>query len=140
VLVVHDPPDPPLVEPEVPLDELLPDPPLVDPEVLWARACPRKSTETKTTEPNLEPLLKVLSFLPPQISTWSMPGRAWQKPETHQAGRAHLVACRLECHNLGKQSLCRHDLLPGTAGNSMRASAVVVFHNSLRSTANRRTW
>src|SRR5215472_2248655 len=37
--------DPPLVEPEVPLEELLPDPPLVDPDVPWARACPRKSTE-----------------------------------------------------------------------------------------------
>lgn len=35
VVDVHDPlPEPPLVEPEVPLDEVLPDPPLVDPDVL----------------------------------------------------------------------------------------------------------
>jgi hypothetical protein len=63
LLVVHDP-DPPLVEPEVPLDELLLDPPLVDPDVLWARACPRKSTEAKTTKPDLKPLPKIVSLHP----------------------------------------------------------------------------
>jgi hypothetical protein len=56
--------DPPLVELEVPLDVLLPDPPLLDPDVLCPRTCPRKSTETKTTKPDLELLLKVLSLLP----------------------------------------------------------------------------
>ena len=55
---------PPLVAPEVPLNVLLPDPPLLDPDVLCPRTCPRKSTETKTTKPDLELLLKVLSLLP----------------------------------------------------------------------------
>jgi hypothetical protein len=55
---------PPLVELEVPLEVLLPDPPLLDPDVLCARTCPRKNTETKTTKPDLELLLKVLSLLP----------------------------------------------------------------------------
>src|SRR5215470_17452257 len=128
---VHDPPDPPLVEPEVPLEEVLPDPPLVDPEVLWARACPRKSTEANTTKPNLEPLLKVLSFLlPANLKPGQCPdvlGKSrkrtrpvvptWLPEESNAVISANSVLAGTICS-------------AAAAGNSMRASAVVVFHNS----------